>query len=161
MSTANKRGGERESSNDIIRSAKDLVLRIERNPASAAQITGMDRWERWLLEHGMPLVAAGLDDWEAAALEYIVRHTPAHGRMPQQWLFEGGHDGGNLALMLPFLGEEARKKRLSRLIRKLHKLGPKLGLTFKVERAADCSKTIYTNTTAAYACVMPPPQNGR
>jgi hypothetical protein len=145
----------------MIRTARDMIVRIESNPTAAAQITGMDRWERWLLEHGMPLVAAGLDDWEAPALQYLVRHTPANGRMPQQWLFEGGRDRDNLALMLPFLSEEARKKRLSRFIRKLHKLGPQLGLTFKLERAANCSKTIYTATTAAYSFAMPLPRNGR
>lgn len=145
----------------LIHSAKDLLVRIESNPASAAEIAGMDRWERWLLEHGMPLVAAGLDDWEVAALECIVRHTPESGRLPQPWLFEGGPSGDNPNLLLPFLSENTRKVKLTRFISKMHKRGRQLGLTFKVERAADCSKTIYTATTSAYAFTMPQPRNGR
>lgn len=145
----------------LIHSANDLLVRIESNPASAAEIAGMDRWERWLLEYGMPLVAAGLEEWEAAALECIVRYTPASGRVPQRWLFEGGPSGDNRKLLLPFLNENARKVKLTRFISKMHKLGRQLGLTFKVERAADCSKTIYTATSSAYSLPMPQPQKRR
>jgi hypothetical protein len=147
----------------IIHSANDLLVRIRKNPASAAEIAGMDRWDCWLMEYGMTLVGCGLEEWEAAALECLVRDTPADGRLPQRWLFEGGPSGDNRKLLLPFLNENARKVKLTRFISKMHKLGRQLGLTFKLERAADCSKTIYTATTSAYACAftLPPPQNGR
>lgn len=146
-----------------IRTARDLLVRIESNPASAAEIVGMDRWQRWLLEHGLPLVTAGLTEWEGAALECIVRHTPADGRVPQRWLFEGGPAGDDRRLLLPFVSENTRKVNLTRFISKMHKLRRQLGLTFKLERAADCSKTIYTASRSAYACsfTLPPPSNRR
>lgn len=140
-----------------IRTARDLLVRIESNPASAAAIVGMDRWQRWLLEHGLLLMPAGLDEWEAAALRCMVRHTPENDRLPQAYLFNGGPDN-DPALRLEFLNDNARKQRLTRFVSKLHKLGRQLGLTFKVERAADCSKTISTATTAAYACAFTPAQ---
>lgn len=145
-----------------IRTTRDLLVRLESNPASAAAIVGMDKWQRWLLDHGVPLVTAGLDEWEAAALECLVRHTPADGEVPQEWLFTGGPDDDS-RLRLEFLSDNTRKQRLTRLISKVHKLGRQIGLTFKVERAADCSKTIYTATSAAYACqiAMPQPRNSR
>ena len=145
----------------MIRTARDLLVRIQANPTAAAEIAGMDRWERWQLEHGMPLVFANLDEWEAAVLECIVRHTPASGRVPQRWLFEGGPSGDNPKLMETFLSENTRKVKLTRFISKMHKRGRQLGLTFKVERASDCSKTIYTATTSAYAFTMPQPRNSR
>jgi hypothetical protein len=145
----------------MLRTLRDLSARLASNPTSAAEIAGMDRWERWLLEHARDLVAAGLDEWEAASLESLVRDTPDDGRMPQQWLFEGGPRGDNPKLLLPFLTENARKVRLTRFISKVHKLGRQLGLTFKLERACDCSKTIYTAPTAAYAFTMPQPRNSR
>lgn len=143
-----------------IRSARDLIFRIESNPASAAQIAGMDPFDRWMLEHGLPLVTAGLDEWEAAALKCMVRHTPENDWLPQAYLFNGGPDN-DPALRLEFLPENSRKQRLTRFISKLHKLRRKIGLTFKVERAADCSKTIYTATSSAYALTMPQPRNSR
>jgi len=145
----------------LIHSARDLVLRIESNPASALQLADMDGWERWLLEYGMPLVAAGLDEWEVAALECIVRHTPESSRIPQQWLFEGGPSGDNQKLLFPFLSENYRKVKLTRLIKKMHKLGGQFGLRFKVERAVDCSKTIYTATTSIYSLPLPQQRNDR
>jgi hypothetical protein len=143
-----------------IRTARDLLVRIESNPASAAAIIGMDRWQRWLLEHGLPLVTAGLDEWEWAALKCMVRHTPENDSPPQAYLFNGGPDN-DPALRLEFLSDNAKKQRLTRFISKLHKLGRQIGLTFKVERAADCSKTIYTATSSAYALTMPQPRNSR
>jgi hypothetical protein len=134
-----------------IRTTRDLLVRLESNPASAAAIAGMDRWQKWLLDHGVPLVTAGLDEWEAAALECIVRHTPADGTLPQDWLFDGGPDD-DPRLLLDFLPANTRKQRLTRFVNKVHRCGRQLGLTFKVERAADCSKTIYTATTAIYSC---------
>lgn len=143
-----------------IRTTRDLLARIESNPASAAAIVGMDKWQRWMLDHGVPLVTAGLDEWEGAALECIVRHTPASGRVPQEWLFTGGPDN-DPRLRLEFLPENTRKQRLTRFISKLHRCGRQLGLTFKVERAADCSKTISTATSSAYSLPMPQPQKRR
>lgn len=144
-------------SEPLIHTARDLVLRIESNPASALQIAGMDRWERWLLEYGMPLVEAGLDEWEVAALECLVRH----GRIKQQWLFEGGPSGDNQKLLLAFISENYRKVKLTRLIKKMRELGRQLRLDFKVERAADCSKTIYTATTSIYSMPLPQQRNDR
>lgn len=145
-----------------IRTTRDLLVRIESNPASAAAIVGMDKWQRWLLDHGVPLVTAGLDEWEGAALECIVRHTPDSGRVPQEWLFNGGPDD-DPRLRLEFLSKNTRKQRLTRFIDKVHRCGRQLGLTFKVERAADCSATIYTSTSSVYSCsfTLPPPSNSR
>lgn len=145
-----------------IRTARDLLLRIESNPNSEAEIAGMDPWQRWVLKHGMLLMTAGLDEWEWAALKCMVLHTPDNDRLPQAYLFNGGPDNDPI-LRLEFLPVNTRKQRLTRFISKLHKLGPQLGLTFKVERAADCSKTIYTATTAIYAFpnTWPQPRNSR
>jgi hypothetical protein len=132
-----------------IRYAKDLLRRIESRPESAAQIEGMDSWERWLLGHGMPaIVAAGLDDWEVAALECIVRHSGCEGRIPQSWLFEGGPADDARLRQLSCLNKNARKTRLTRLVTKLTRLRVDLRLDWKVERAADCSNTIYTAQTS-------------
>jgi hypothetical protein len=140
-----------------IRYAKDLLRRIESRPESAAQIEGMDSWERWLLGHGMPaLVAAGLDDWEVAALECIVRHKDREGWIPQEWLFDGGPDD-DPRLRLPFLSSNARKQRITRFIDSVHKAGRQIGLVWKVKRATDCSKTIATAYTAAHSFTLPRP----
>jgi hypothetical protein len=145
-----------------IRWAQDLIRRIESNPASAAQIVGMDRWARWMLGHGMEaLVAAGLDEWEIAALECIVRHSGEEKGIPQAWLFEGGPDDDPRLRELSCLKANARKTRITRLVSRFARLRSDLNLTWKVERAADCSKTIYTAHTAAYAFSMPQPPDGR
>ena len=143
-----------------IRGSRDLLVRLESNPASAAAIAGLDKWVRWQMDHGMPLDIAGFDEWQTASLRCLVLHTPPNGRVPQDWLFNGGPDD-DPALRLEFLNENARKQRLTRFIDKVHQLGRQLGLTFKLERAADCSKTIYTAPTSAYAFTMPQPRNGR
>jgi hypothetical protein len=132
-----------------IRYAEDLLKRIESNPVSDAQIQGMDTWERWLLGHGMAaLLEADLDEWEIACLECIVRHSGRHGRIPQTWLFEGGPDNDSRLRQLSCLSKNARKQRLSRLVTKLAKVRIDLELNFKIERASDCSKTIYTAQTS-------------
>lgn len=128
--------------------AKDLLQRIESNPASAAQIVGMDPWARWVLGHGMEaLVAAGLDEWEIAALECIVRHSGKEERIPQAWLFDGGPDDDPRLREFSCLDANARKMRITRLISKFARLRSELTLTWKVERAADHSKTIGTAYT--------------
>jgi hypothetical protein len=128
--------------------AQDLLQRIESNPASAAQIDGMDRWARWMLGHGMEaLASAGLDKWEIAALECIVRHSGQEERIPQAWLFEGGPDNDPRLRELSCLDTNARKQRITRLISTFTRLRSDLNLTWKVQRAADCSKTIGTAYT--------------
>jgi hypothetical protein len=145
----------------IIRNRRDLLLRLEQHPSSASQISSMDPWERWHLEYGMQLEAVGFNEWELACLEHLVRETPADEGMPQSWLFEGGRYGDDRRLMLAFLSENARKTRLNRFISKVLKRGRQLGLSFKVERAADCSKTISTATTLFHKHAMVRPRNSR
>ncbi len=131
-----------------IRWAQDLIRRIDSNPASAAQIVGMDPWARWMLGHGVEaLVAAGLDEWEIAALECIVRHSGEEERIPQAWLFEGGPDDDMRLREHSCLDANARKTRITRLVEKFARLRSDLNLTWKVERAADKSKTIGTAYT--------------
>jgi hypothetical protein len=143
-----------------IHDSRDLLVRLESSPASAAAIAGMDKWHRWQMDHGMPLDITDFDSWETGSLRCLVLYTPPNGRVPQAWLFNGGPDN-DPRLRLECLPENARKQRLTRFISKVLKLGRQLGLTFKVERASDCSKTIYTATTSAYAFTMPQPRNSR
>lgn len=145
-----------------IRTVEDLIVRIESNPASAAQVQGLDLWQRWLLGHGMAaLVAADLDGWEVAALECIVRHSGTEGRIPQHWLFEGGPDDDPRLRQLSCLDSNARKQRLTRLIAKITKVRVDAQLNWKVERAANCSKTICTAHTAIQTFTLPPRRNCR
>lgn len=140
-----------------IRSAEDLLARLESHPASAAEIEGMDPWQRWALRHAMPaLLGPVLDEWETAALECIVRYSDESGRLPQDWLFDGG-PGDDPRLRLSCLSSNARKQRITRFIDSVHKAGRQLGLAWKVQRAADCSKTISTAYTAAYGFTLPRP----
>jgi|LakMenE18May11ns_1017448.scaffolds.fasta_scaffold9941659_7 hypothetical protein len=135
-----------------IRCVEDLLVRIESNPHAAAEISGMDPWERWVLGHGMSvLIEADLDEWQAAALKCIVRHSGPTGRIPQAWLFEGGPDNDLKLRELSCLNDNARKQRIKRLIDKVTKLRVSLQLSWKVERSADCSKTIYTAYTAIHS----------
>jgi hypothetical protein len=146
-----------QSAAKTIRSLEDLLARLESHPASAAEIEGMDPWQRWMLGHGVAaLVAAVFDDWEIACLECIVRHSGREGRIPQEWLFDGGPDD-DPRLRLPFLTSNARKQRLTRFINAVHKAGRQLGLVWKVERAADCSKTIETAYTSAHTFTLSRP----
>lgn len=135
-----------------IRTVEELLVRIESNPHAAAEISGMDPWHRWVLGHGMPaLIEADLDEWQMAALKCIVRHSVVAGRIPQAWLFEGGPDNDPKLRELSCLNDNARKQRIKRLIDKVTKLRVSLQLSWKVERAADCSKTIYTAHTAIHS----------
>jgi hypothetical protein len=145
--TVGRQTSDARNSDDGIRTAKQLLRRIESNPASAAAITGMDRWERWLVGHGMAaILSAGFDEWDIAVLRCIVRHSGERERIPQAWLFEGGPDGDPILRQFSCLNENARKTRLSRFLEKARKARLDSGLEWKVERAADCSKTIYTAT---------------
>jgi hypothetical protein len=140
-----------------IRCARDLIVRLESHPATAAEIEGIDRWQRWILMYAMKAFsAAGLDEWEWASLECIVKHSGREGRIPQEWLFDGGPDD-DPRLRLAMLSDNARKQRITRFIDKVHKAGRRLGLDWKVERAADCSKAIYTNPTTANSFTLPRP----
>jgi hypothetical protein len=146
-----------QSAAKTIRSLEDLLARLESHPASAAEIEDLDRWQRWMLGHGVAaLVAAMFDDWEIACLECIVRHSGREGRIPQEWLFDGGPDD-DPRLRLPFLSSNARKQRIKRFIDSVHEAGRQLGLGWKVQRASDCSKTIYTATTVAHTLTLPRP----
>lgn len=128
----------------FIRDARDLIARIEERPESAAKIAGMDPWERWWLRHGMAvLVNAELSLWEIACLRCIVRHSGVEERIPQRWLFDGGPDR-DPALTVPRLSDDARRRRITRFRKKLAHLRVELGLDWKLERAVDCTKTIYT-----------------
>ena len=134
-----------------IRTVEELLLRIESNPHAAAEISGMDPWDRWVLGHGMSvLIEADLDEWQVAALRCIVRHSILTGRIPQAWLFDGGPDNDPKLRELSCLNGNARKQRINRLIDKVTELRINLQLTWKVERSADCSKTIYTAHTAIH-----------
>lgn len=135
-----------------IRCVEDLLVRIQSNPDASAEIAGMDRWDRWVLGHGMrALLEADLDKWHVACLKCIVRHSGVEGRIPQAWLFEGGPDDDPDLRELSCLNENARKQRLKRLIDKLTKVRVDLRLSWKVERSADCSKTISTAYTAIHS----------
>jgi hypothetical protein len=146
----------------FIRDTRDLIARIEERPESAAKIAGMDPWERWILRHGMGVVmTAGLDEWELACLRCIVRYSNHEGRILQRWLFEGGPDN-DVMLIKPSLSGEGRKKKLTRLVNKLAHLRVELGLDWKLERAVDCSKTIYTATaTIITGPSFSPPRKSR
>lgn len=127
--------------------AEELARQVEmirRDPLAAAEAVAKDAWQRWLLHHGMALFAAGLTEWEAACLQCIVRHSGEKGRIPQRWLFEGGPDRDPILAELECLDADARKKRLTRLVSRLTKLRVELRLSWKVERAADCSGEIGT-----------------
>jgi hypothetical protein len=121
------------------------VEKIRRDPLAAADAVAKDPWQRWLLVHGMEaIVGAGLDQWEVACLRCIVRHSGEEGRIPQEWLFEGGPDKDPVLAELACLDGNARKTRLTRLVTRLTRLRVELRLSWKLERAADCSKTIST-----------------
>lgn len=140
---------------DPIRDLRQLIDRIESNPQSAAQVD-LDPWERWLLRHGAAaIVGADLDEWAVACLRCIVRHSGVEERVPQKWLFEGGPDNDPALRQFRDLSDEARKKRLSRLVTQLAKLRQHLGLDWKLERAVDCSKTVYTAHTNIYTFTLP------
>lgn len=127
--------------------AEELARQVEMirlDPLAAVEAVAKDPWQRWLLHHGMTLFAAGLTEWEAACLECIVRHSGEKGRIPQQWLFEGGPDRVTILAELECLDSNARKVRLTRLVSKLTKLRVELSLPWKVERALDCSREIST-----------------
>lgn len=127
--------------------AEELARQVEmirRDPLAAAEAVAKDPWQRWLLHHGMPLFTAALSEWEAACLKCIVRHSGEKGQIPQSWLFEGGPDRDPILAELECLNGDARRKRLTRLRKKLAKLRQELRLPWKVDRAADCSVEIGT-----------------
>jgi hypothetical protein len=77
-------------------------------------------------------------------LECIVRHSGEKGRISQPWLFEGGPDRVPILAELECLDANARKQKLTRLLRKFRKLRVELSLPWRVERALDCSLEIGT-----------------
>ena len=98
-----------------------------------------------MLHHGFDvIVAADLNEWEKACLKCIVRHSGYSGVIPQEWLFDGGPDGDPILEELSCLPKDTRRKRITRLVNKIDKLCRETNLSWKVERAADCSKTIGT-----------------
>ena len=142
MSTRNCRAG-------ISMSQADEEIRglemLRRDTEAAVAAISKDPWQQWLLHHGLDvIVAADLNEWEKACLKCIVRHSGYSGVIPQEWLFDGGPDGDPILEELSCLPGDTRRKRITRLVNKIDKLCRETNLSWKVERAADCSKTIGT-----------------
>jgi hypothetical protein len=117
----------------LIRNTRDIVRGIEATPDARKQFEHFDRWQWWMMQHGMRLIGANLNQWQAASLECIVRHSTEDG-IPVRWLFEGGPDGKDERLKRPSCRGDSHRRELDRLLEKLEPLYKKLELDFRVKK---------------------------
>ena len=129
------------STDGWIRNTRDFVRGIEGTPAASKQFENFDRWQWWILQHGMGLIGAKLNPWEVASLECIVRHSTEEG-IPERWLFEGGPDGKELRLLRETGKQDSRRKAIDRLLEKLEPLYRKLDLDFRMKKDDGMSERV-------------------
>lgn len=134
------------SADGWIRTTRDFVRGIENTPGARDQFENFDRWQWWLLEHGIELVSAGLDPWEAAVLECIVRESYPDVGVPVSWFFEGGPRGTDERLIRKG-SSDARRVAVDRLLKKLQGIRKKFSLDWYLTMHVGEGREKYVATT--------------